>query len=176
MKKMNNKGFTLIELLAVVVIMGIVLVITIPSVIDSVNSAKAKQLKNAANTVQSWYEKQSQLSALSGDLDSSVVDPAYTAFPEKEWRSSTDGDRTNFFDNDPAGLKALIAAGLSEPDKNIDLHNSRVWYSGTTKKICVLLRAAQNGDFYIANGTANDNTKCSSGCPNASPCPTVTSG
>ena len=35
---MNKKGFTLIELLAVIVLLGIVLVITVPTVIGNVRN------------------------------------------------------------------------------------------------------------------------------------------
>ena len=35
MKKLNRKGFTLIELLAVIVILAVVLVVTIPSLVKA---------------------------------------------------------------------------------------------------------------------------------------------
>ena len=40
MKRLNNKGFTLIELLAVIVILAVVLVVTIPSVLNSMKNAR----------------------------------------------------------------------------------------------------------------------------------------
>ena len=39
---MNRKGFTLIELLAVLVVLGIVLVISIPSITDAYKNSKIK--------------------------------------------------------------------------------------------------------------------------------------
>ena len=52
---MNKKGFTLIELLAVIVLLGIVLVITVPTVIGNVRNNKISVyilcLKNMLNGI-----------------------------------------------------------------------------------------------------------------------------
>ena len=58
MKKLNKKGFTLIELLAVIVVLAIVLVVTIPSVLSSMGDAKEKQFENAVKTVEEYIQKQ----------------------------------------------------------------------------------------------------------------------
>lgn len=49
MKKMNKKGFTLIELLAVIVILGILMLIAIPSVTKYIASSRQKTFKNTAS-------------------------------------------------------------------------------------------------------------------------------
>lgn len=165
---MNRKGFTLIELLAVVVIMGVILVIAIPSVVSSMNEAKQKQLQNAADNVEYWYTKQYELATVGVGLGSSGPDPAYTAFSEKAYSASTSASNKNRFSYNPnnldpaPGTMALIAAGISNPDVNLDLYNSRVWRSGSTKMICVVLVAAEGGNFYVEGAS---NKKCSPGCP-----------
>ena len=48
MKKMNKKGFTLIELLAVIIILGVLMIIAIPSVTSYIqNSRKSAYVKSA---------------------------------------------------------------------------------------------------------------------------------
>jgi prepilin-type N-terminal cleavage/methylation domain-containing protein len=46
MKKMNKKGFTLIELLAVIVILGLLMAIAIPSVTKYITQSRKKTLTN----------------------------------------------------------------------------------------------------------------------------------
>ena len=50
MKRLNNKGFTLIELLAVIVILAIVVAITIPAVLSSINSARRDRKSTRLNS------------------------------------------------------------------------------------------------------------------------------
>ena len=37
---MNKKGFTLVELLAVIVVLGVVLLLAMPSILDSINASR----------------------------------------------------------------------------------------------------------------------------------------
>ena len=46
MKRMNKKGFTLIELLAVIVILGILMLIAIPSVTRFINQSREKTFRS----------------------------------------------------------------------------------------------------------------------------------
>ena len=61
MKKLNRKGFTLIELLAVIVIMAIILIVTVPNIIQSINDARTNSIHNlavsAANTYNTTYSQ-----------------------------------------------------------------------------------------------------------------------
>ena len=58
MKKLNRKGFTLIELLAVIVILAVVMVVTIPSVLNSMANAKRSQALNALTTIEKYVNDQ----------------------------------------------------------------------------------------------------------------------
>ncbi len=40
MKKLNKKGFTLVELLAVIVVLALIMILTVPTVLDQMNSAR----------------------------------------------------------------------------------------------------------------------------------------
>ena len=149
MKKLNRKGFTLIELLAVIVILAVVLVVTIPSVIDTMNDARAKSLQNAANTVEEWFTKQYEIETLGATLGSGTNDAAYTKF------KVTDG---NDFTSSQKDLTAdvLKAAGVSDTtglSGKIKLNGSRM---------CVELTAASGSTFY--NNVSGGNSKSSAGC------------
>lgn len=54
---MNRKGFTLIELLAVIVVLGLVLVVTIPSVIGNINNNRISGLHTLSKEVAKWYDR-----------------------------------------------------------------------------------------------------------------------
>ena len=49
MKKMNSKGFTLIELLAVITIMGILMMVAIPSVSRTIENSRRDTFANVAH-------------------------------------------------------------------------------------------------------------------------------
>ena len=57
MKKLNRKGFTLIELLAVIVILAIILVVTVPNIISSINDARISSIHNLAKSTATTYDK-----------------------------------------------------------------------------------------------------------------------
>lgn len=56
-RKLNNKGFTLIELLAVIVILALVVGITIPSVLSSMNNSRISTLHTNAVSFANWYNE-----------------------------------------------------------------------------------------------------------------------
>ena len=61
MKKLNKKGFTLVELLAVIVVLAVIMVLTLPTIMKSMNSARqstfllyaSRMLDTAADKYQS---------------------------------------------------------------------------------------------------------------------------
>lgn len=58
---MNKKGFTLIELLAVILILGIIALIAIPTVGNIITEAKVGSWRSTANNIASQYEQYYQL-------------------------------------------------------------------------------------------------------------------
>lgn len=64
---MNKKGFTLIELLAVILILGIIALIAIPTVNNIINESKTGAWKSTANNVVSSYERYYQMCQIKGD-------------------------------------------------------------------------------------------------------------
>lgn len=63
---MSKKGFTLIELLAVILILGIIALIAIPTVNNIINESKVGAWKSTANNVISSYERYYQLCQMKG--------------------------------------------------------------------------------------------------------------
>lgn len=65
MKKLNKKGFTLVELLAVIVVLALILVITVPTVLSAMNNSKKKLFQSYGtriiNAVTEEYESQKML-------------------------------------------------------------------------------------------------------------------
>lgn len=66
---MNRRGFTLIELLAVIVVLGLVLVVTIPSVIGNINNNKLSSLHTLSKEVAKWYDRKIVEDKLSNDKE-----------------------------------------------------------------------------------------------------------
>ena len=121
MKKLNRKGFTLIELLAIIVILAIIMVVTIPTVINSMDSAKEGQFKNAADSVAEWLEKQEEIDNM-GSI-AGVASPAYTTWKNlyigKIAGSSTTGLASSSTNAKALTTELLSAAGVSDVAKNI---------------------------------------------------------
>ncbi|MDD2625782.1 MAG: prepilin-type N-terminal cleavage/methylation domain-containing protein [Tenericutes bacterium] len=53
---MNKKGFTLIELLSIIVVIGIILAIVVPSVVDTINDSKEKAYNTTIESVKAAAE------------------------------------------------------------------------------------------------------------------------
>lgn len=54
MRRFNRKGFTLIELLAVIVILGLVMIVTIPSVINTVKASRQGAYEDALIIIEKY--------------------------------------------------------------------------------------------------------------------------
>lgn len=132
MKKLNRKGFTLIELLAVVVILAVILVVTIPSVLDTMDEARQKSLDDVAAIIQDYAQKQYEQCELNLDKYDTTV---FT-------RNATTGV-CSFVNNYSTPL--ITAAGY---DATKDLDTVTATIDATTKKISVTaITTKGNGQF-----------------------------
>ena len=144
MKKLNNKGFTLIELLAVIVILAIVVAITIPSVLSSIDNTRKKAFQTSVDTVADWVERQYQ-AFLIGDETVQNVDSAFASatngcgnLPKTPLTAPTScalGDKSAF----------LKAAGVNP--NNYDLSSVSITVN-TSGRACVKMKAnTTDGDY-----------------------------
>ena len=170
MKKLNRKGFTLIELLAVIVILAIVMVVTIPSVINAMNSARSGQLKNAADTVAEWFQKNYELDTYAGVLADNPADTAYlTWVSSNPWMDGSNPKTvalcttTGSGDSEQHECDIVGTAGVSNAGANIATGYAKL----VSNKVCVTLTAKEGGSFYV-NGTTNQ-SQTSTGCADVVP-------
>jgi len=106
MKKMNRKGFTLIELLAVIVVLAIILVITVPSILNTLGGTRQDAFDASANSVADWFEKNYSLA----QFDSSKANSDYNS-----WATGKTLSNANSMSAD-----VLAAAGLNSTDYSVD--------------------------------------------------------
>ncbi len=81
MKKINSKGFTLVELLAVIVIMGILMMVAIPSVSRTIENSRKDTFvdiaKSYANAVKTLWTADGLTCGTSNTVSSAVDDGNY---------------------------------------------------------------------------------------------------
>lgn len=91
---MNKKGFTLIELLAVIVILGVVLTLAMPSILDSINASRDSSYKiligNIKTAAETYYQECEY-----GDLSDESKYGVYACTIDNNTITTTIGDLAN---------------------------------------------------------------------------------
>ena len=147
MKKINKKGFTLIELLAVIVVLGIILAIAIPSITGIIEESKKNSFIKSAEMIASEFAKQQTISEMEDDLligacgDSNVIGDGF------DLDTATDDDDTK--------------EGLQNKMDGIDLGYDVANYDADASYVCmngndVYLKLVGDGDYegYTVTGNA----------------------
>lgn len=162
MKRLNNKGFTLIELLAVIVILAIVVAITIPAVLSSINGARSSAFETTAKTVADWAEREYQAYMVSDE----TVQKVDTSFKTICSGLALDGTgqvcyNSNVNTDATKGTvttdinKFLNAAGVDP--KNYSKAYIEVLGNG---RVCVQLTANGDGDYKNESGNVAKSPAC----------------
>ena len=140
---MNRRGFTLIELLAVIVVLGLVLVVTIPSVIGNINNNRISGLHTLSKEVAKWYDRKIVEDKLSTDNGlEEVIDNDWhclginNSYGLSSKNVKLDGDATNIVVDDNTGK--IINSNIKDMCSAIKLVDG---------KAEVLLIAKEGGEF-----------------------------
>ena len=124
MKKMNSKGFTLIELLAVITIMGILMMVAIPSVSRTIENARRDTFANIAHE----YVNAIRNGVLADNIECQV-----TAGGTKTVASATpDGWYYFVIDTTAQGTRDLMESGGKSPFGNAEMSGYVKWVKTST--------------------------------------------
>ena len=96
MKRKNQKGFTLIELLAVIVILGVLLAIAIPSVAKYINTAKKSTFIENVQSYASAARNELFLTNSSYQLPVSTGEATVITFKELELALENGGKKSSY--------------------------------------------------------------------------------
>ena len=153
--KLNKKGFTLVELLAVIIILAIVIGITIPAVLKTINSSRKSGGQDAAEIVANWIDDQYVLSTVDpGSLDAGFV-AVCGVNGAKCLENYAGTDKSIGVKNDAF----YNAAGIKKED--VDSVDVIIYGEG---KSCVTLNINSNGNYFITANAAPQKYKAGRGC------------
>ena len=123
MKKMNSKGFTLIELLAVITIMGILMMVAIPSVSRTIENARRDTFANIAHE----YVNAIRNAVLADNIECELTTGSWTV-------ASGTPDGTYYFEIDTTSnnTKDLMESGGKSPFGNTEMQGYVQWTKTST--------------------------------------------
>ena len=155
--KSKKKGFTLVELLAVIIILAIVVGISIPAVMSTINNTRKSAGKSAASVAAEWVDRQYQvaksgLAVDTGSGSSVTLDSAFKTICGKEGSDCETTKTLNTAATDDTekanAIDFIRASGLME--KNVTKMTVKVNSNGRS---CVTIYVKSGSDYY---DTSND--------------------
>ena len=127
MKKMNSKGFTLIELLAVITIMGILMMVAIPSVSRTIENSRRDTFANIAHE----YVNAIRNGVLADNIEC-VTD--YDTSKYITASATPDGWYYFHIDTMDQGTQDLMESGGKSPFGNAEMEGYVLWHKATKNK------------------------------------------
>lgn len=158
MKKLNSKGFTLVELLAVIVILALVLVLTIPNVLNAMNNSRISSIHSKAKSVANWYSESILADGLTTNEADKIIPTAIANQITSSWKcigTITGGGKTL---TDLAELNAgdFVLSGTvpdnTPSDTNVESTTCSAIRQNTGGKVEVLLVGTSTGKFAVGGG------------------------
>ena len=127
MKKMNSKGFTLIELLAVITIMGILMMVAIPSVSRTIENSRRDTFANIAHE----YVSAIRNGVLADNIECVTE---YDATKYITASATPDGWYYFHIDTMDQGTQDLMESGGKSPFGNAEMEGYVLWHKATKNK------------------------------------------
>ena len=165
-KEKIKRGFTLIELLAAVVILALIVIFTIPLMLDSLTKAREKQFENSVSALAVWLEKQYDLYDVR-ETNASVdfinfceplTEPTLSCNSIDGIKSGNDEFATTSLSSGTNEVIQFIKASGLNPE---DFSYVKVNYNNSYHKLCVNLTASDSGEFKELAGTMKKSSGCS---------------
>ena len=123
MKKINSKGFTLIELLAVITIMGILMMVAIPSVSRTIENSRRDTFANIAHEY---------INAIRNGVMADNIECGSDATGWVVASATADGTYYFSIDTTQQGTKDLMESGGKSPFGNAEMQGYVKWVKAST--------------------------------------------
>ena len=159
-RKLNSKGFTLVELLAVIVILALVLVLTIPNVLNAMNNSRVSSIHSKAKSVANWYSESILADGLTTNEADKIIPTAIANQVTGTWKCF--GDFTASGGTTLSDLAELTSADFvltgtapnaTPSSSNVSATTCSAIRQTTGGKVEVILVGTTNGKFAVGGGT-----------------------